>query len=299
MRKSTLALLVSLSTISVLFCDRPSSGSKKNVVATSIFPLYDIIQNIIEERADVFFIIPIGANPHTYEPIPSVVKRLQDIDMFIGLHRDLDNWIEEYLSEQTSMKYLNDHEKEDPEEHNRRHRETNPHIWLTVKGAKKLAERITEYVSDLMPDHAPHYKKNLEEYLQRLDDLDRDIFSLFENVKNKKFIQWHPAWDYFAKDYGLEIVGTIEYGHGDKPSIKEFKALVEKARKENVKVIVIGLNLESRATEALRREIDGTLVRLDSIGDPEDKEKNSYIQLMMYNAKKLAEALNQSDLNSP
>jgi len=268
---------------------------KKNVVATSIFPLYDIIQNIAEERADIFFIIPIGANPHTYEPVPSVVERLQDIDMFIGSHRDLDNWIEEYLSEQTSMKYLNDHEGENPEEHDRRHRETNPHIWLTVKGAKKLAERIAEYVSDFVPEHALYYKKNLDEYLQRLDDLDRDIFSLFENVKNKKFIQWHPAWDYFAKDYGLEIVGTIAYGHGDKPSVKEFKALVEKARKENVKVIVIGLNLESRAATALRREIDGTLVRLDSIGDPEDKEKNSYIQLMMYNAKKLAEALNQSD----
>ena len=71
--------------------------------------------------------------------------------------------------------------------------------------------------------------------------------------------------------------------------------MVEAVRRENAKAVVIGLHLKSRAAQALAREVGGQLVQLDSMGDPEDPEKNTYVKLMMDNARRLADALGPAD----
>ncbi len=268
---------------------------EKFQVATSIFPIYDITKNVVGENIDVFYMVPILANPHTYEPVPSAVNQLKHADLFIGVHHDFDGWMEDFLSDTTDIIYLNEEMRKDSSHYRNPslQRVENPHIWLTVKGAEKCAQIIAGKLSEIDEANRSAYMKHLQSYLQELVVLDQRLVRLFQNIREKKFIQWHPAWDYFAEDYGLEVLGTIEQGHGDEPSLKEFKELTDMARKQNVKIIIIGLTVQSKATEALVREIDGSLVRLDNIGNPDDPEKSSYIKLMNDNADILAEALNQ------
>jgi zinc transport system substrate-binding protein len=260
-------------------------------VATSIFPIFDITKNIAGDKVNIFFVVPIGANPHIYEPVPSLVKKLQRVQLFIGTHEDMDHWIENFLSQNTIIKYIYNKPKEKMETET--HHITNPHIWITVKGTMKLAEKIAGYLSMLYPENSQNFYKNLNNYLHELHLLDQKILTLFKSVHNKKFIQWHPAWNFFAQDYGLEITATIEHGHGDKPSVRNIKNVIEHAKKGKVKIIVIGLNQQSKEAEILAKEIDAKLVQLDTIGDPKDQNKSSFIRLMYNNAKILAEALNQ------
>jgi len=77
-------------------------------------------------------------------------------------------------------------------------------------------------------------------------------------------------------------------------SIKEFKDIVTRAKRDHVTVIITGLKTRSRAVQALKNEIDGTIVRLDSIGDPNDRMRSHYIDMMLYNARLLAEALHNT-----
>lgn len=254
----------------------------KIMVATSIYPVYDITLNIAGERAEVFFVVPIGANPHTYEPNPSAVERLQGADLFIGLFGDFDGWVEKFLTRSTAVGYLRE-----------KGSSGNPHLWLSVRQARHLAERIADFLARRDSRNGVYYRENLQSYLRELDKIDERLAALFSGVKTKKFIQWHPAWDYLARDYNLEIVGTIQSGHGDKPTIREFKDLVARARREHVRVVVLGLRHRSRTAETLIQEIDGRLVRLDVMGDPAVSERSSYTSLMYHNAKTLARALNE------
>lgn len=289
------ALLFFLMVFLLLSCNDSSKQEiVKLQVATSIFPICDITQNIAGQAADVFFVIPIHANPHTYQPVPSLVNQLKNSDLFIGVHRELDGWIEDFLTGSTIVVYLNEEMEQDTSHYqdSSLQRHDNPHLWLTVKGAEACTQMIAEALASQDTVNRSIYLEQSQDYLQELDLLNQRIFRLFENIQTKKMIQWHPAWDYFAADYGLEIVGTIEQGHGDEPSLKAFQELIEIAKRQNVKTVVIGLTAQSNTVEALVREINGSLIRLDSIGDPDDPERSSYIKLMEYNATLLVESFN-------
>jgi zinc transport system substrate-binding protein len=294
MRKTLILILIFLIFSINLYAE------EKLKVATSLFPIKDIAQNIAGEKAEVRFIVPIGANPHSYEPTPSTIVALKKLDLFIGIHFALDGWVEEFIPEDVEFRYLHEckHRKSGGHHHGEEQGETeegrhfhNPHFWLTLSGGEVIAEKISTFLSEIDSVNSEYYQSNLENYREKLRALHEEIAGEFEDVENKKLIQWHPAWNYFAEDYGLEIVGTIQQGHGDEPSVKQFKALIDKAKAEGVKAVIVRLNVESQTAESLAKEIEGEIVHLDSIGNPEVPEKATYLKLMKYNAKKLAEAL--------
>ncbi len=261
--------------------ERPAPSGIR--VAVSVFPLYDIARNICGDRGSVFFVIPAGADPHTFEPRPSIARDLQGTSLFIGVVRDFDGWIERYLPTSAARFYLM--------ETRRGHRDINPHIWLSVKKAGGIAEAMTEQMSSVDPENGAYYRQNLKAYEDKLNALDKSIATLFMNKTRKSFIQWHEAWDYFAADYGLSITGTVQREGSDKASVRSMKEIVDRARRDGVTAIVMSLSSEDRTARVLADEISGTVVRLDGTGDPASADRSSYLDLMKYNATKLADAL--------
>ena len=283
---SVMGILVFLS------CTPSSDAPRKFVVATSVYPVYDIIKHIAGD-VDALYAVPVGANPHTYEPLPSNVKRLRDVRVFIGVHPEFDGWLEAYLPETCQKVYLQAGDEE-AHKHSVDHaHDENPHIWLSVRNAQDFTRHIAAICENALPERRTTVRANLERYLGELDALDDQLALLFRRVRNRAIIQWHPAWDRFAHDYGLEIVGTVEHGHGDTPSVKAFKELVERSKNRNVRVIVIGLNVESKAVSSLAQETGASVIRLDTIGDPANVQKDTYIRLMLHNGRQLADALNR------
>ncbi|MBN2416717.1 zinc ABC transporter substrate-binding protein [bacterium] len=273
----------------ILSCGSGATNKDRLRVAVSIFPVYDITRTIAGGAADVDFIVPPGANPHTFEPVPSLVRRIAEADLFIGVHPEFDGWVREFLSPRATVRYLMDagHEKDDNDHSD----EANPHIWLSVTNGKRIAVAIAGFISEADSAGAAEYGDNLTRYTPVLDSLDRELRDLFVPVHGAAFIEHHPAWNYLAADYGLRIAGTIEQGHGHNPSVREFRDLIEAGRKAGVRVIVLGLNVESSTARSLAFETGAALLRLDTLGDPADPEKNTYVALMRFNARRLAEAL--------
>jgi zinc transport system substrate-binding protein len=253
-------------------------------VAVSVFPVYDIARNICGNRASVFYVIPAGADPHTFEPLPSVARRLQKVTIFIGVSHEFDGWMEHYLPKSTVREYLIGKATQGQGDNN-------PHIWLSVKESKKIAATIATKLIQTDPAHSDLYRANLATYEQKLDDLDRSISALFLNSKNKSFIQWHEAWNYFAADYGLTIAGTVQREGSDNASVRSIKEIVDRAKRDQVRAVVVSLNSEDRSALVLADEIGGKIVRLDGIGEPDSADRSDYLHLMKYNAETLAEGL--------
>lgn len=56
-------------------------GEKIPVIA-SIFPVADMVKQVGGKYVDVTIVIPSGASPHTYEPKPSLLKKISDARIF-------------------------------------------------------------------------------------------------------------------------------------------------------------------------------------------------------------------------
>ncbi len=273
--------------------------SDKIKIAVSVFPISDIVKNIAGDKAEVFFVVPAGANPHTFEPSPSDVKKISSAGYFIGVDENFDGWMEKFLTRESSRYYLIRNEafnkysfnknilnREDHQANKEKHDDENginPHIWLTFRGGKIIAVSVLNFLIKIDKQNEEYYKKNYNNYSEKLDAEDKIASEKLKKLKFRKFIQWHPSWNYFAEDFGLEITGVIEAGHGTEASVKKMKDLSSDAKKNNIKIIIVDLDLKSRAAETLVMEIGGRLVKLDSMGSPSKADRSNFIDLMMYN----------------
>ncbi len=262
-----------------------AGGTHVKTVAVSIYPMYDIIKNIAGTNLNVIYIIPAGANPHTFEPTPSQIERISDSDAFIGVSKQFDEWAMNFFGERTPAYFLVEPAAEGGESGS----DINPHIWLSLREVNRMLPRIVQILSNIDPVHGIEYLANAKQYRVTLDKADKEIEGLLSPFSNKRIIEWHPSWDYFAKDYGIEIVGILEEGHGEEPSVQDFEKLVKLAKAKNVKILVIDAFAESRLVDSLSSETGAEVLTLDTLGMPKDGSEPSYIEIMRNNARALAD----------
>ncbi len=257
-------------------------GSAKPVsIAVSVFPVASIVAQIAGSAGQVETVIPPFANPHHFSPTPATAIQLQNASVFFGITPEFDGWIQKFLPEKTKVVFL-----KDPDQ-------PNEHIWLYPEGGNRIARKVAKVLSAMFPGQAKRFQQNLTNFLKSMAETDKTIAKLLAPVRGSVFIQYHPAWDKFAATYGLNVLATISNGHGKELSARGLIHLIQKARSGHVRVVVMGLHKQSRTTTTLVREIHGRELRLDALGNPKDLSRNSYQKLLLFNARKLAEALHE------
>ena len=103
--------------------------------------------------------------------------------------------------------HANDAETE--EGHDHAHGSTDMHLWLDPMNAKAMAKEIAATLEAADPQNAAAYKANLEALDARIDQLDTEIAGLVAPVKEKPFVVFHDAYQYFEKHYGVRVAGSI------------------------------------------------------------------------------------------
>ena len=84
-----------------------------------------------------------------------------------------------------------------------------------------------------------------------------------EGLSSRKFMVFHPAWGYFARDFDLEMV-SIEVG-GQEPSAAELAALVSEAKKEGIQVVFVQPEFSTRSAKTIANEIDGQVLPVSTL----------------------------------
>jgi zinc transport system substrate-binding protein len=281
MRKSYVVLLsvVSLALLGLAFlgssCQGASQPSDKIGVVVTILPQADFVENVGGEKVDVTVMVPPGADPHTYEPTPSQLVKVSKAKMYAkvgsGIEFEL-AWMDKIIEQNKAMLVVDcskgiqmmemeeHHDDEDDSEH---HQGEDPHIWLSPKNAKLMVENICSGLAQVDPQNEAYYTRNRDEYLAKLDALDKDIQEGLSGLKNRRFIVLHPAWGYFARDYNLEQI-PIEIG-GKEPSAKDVANLIQRAEEQNIKIIFASPEFNPRSAEVIAKEIGGRVVFIDPL----------------------------------
>ena len=284
----------------------PPSG-KLDVIATTTM-VGDVVRSIGGENIAVSVLLPVGSDPHSFEPVPQDLARLADADLVFANGAGLEEFLsriianaggtDRVISLSDGVELINHTEGSGDasaqEDHD--HAAGDPHVWTDPKNVSLWAERIVEALSELDPENAATYRLNAAEYQQQLAELDGWIEAQVVQIppRQRKLVTDHETFNYFARRYGFETVGAVIPGFSTltEPSAQELAALEDAIRSLGVKAIFLDSTVNPALAERVARDTGTHLVQVYSGSVSEaGGEAGSYLDYMRYNTNAIVSAL--------
>jgi zinc/manganese transport system substrate-binding protein/zinc transport system substrate-binding protein/manganese/iron transport system substrate-binding protein len=130
----------------------------------------------------------------------------------------------------------------------------NPHVWLDPENAVTMIRHITDALSQTAPAQAAEFRRNQTAYFTELHRTQAGLLDQVRGLPDRRLIVHHPAWPYFAKRFGLVIVGEIQTQPGSEPSARHIQSLVSLIRTHHIRVIVSEPQLNQKLPALLARK---------------------------------------------
>jgi len=279
----------------LLFSGVCSASQTKVKVVASIAPLADFAREVGGEKADVILLLPPGASPHTFEPSPRIVQEISKAKVFIKIGAGLEFWADRLIAAAGRGILIVDCSKGvnliiPGQDHDHAGLQgADPHFWLDPIICIGIIRKIEEAFSSVDAVNAAYYRKNASAYISKLSALDAEISARVKTFRNREYITFHSAWNYFSKRYGLKVVAVIEESPGKEPAPKQIGRILELLRKMKTRVIFAEPQFSPKVAEAIARQAGGQVLFLDPEGGQKGRE--TYIELMRYNLAMIEKAM--------
>lgn len=299
-----LVLALSLAMISMISCgkkDHPTTGQKKLNIVTTLFPLYDFTRNIAGDKAQVTLLLPPGMEPHSFEPKPGDMLRINDADVFIYTGKYMEPWVEAILKGLDSKKLLvvdtsrgivlNEEKEDDGHGHGK----IDPHIWLDLSNAQKITDNILAGLVQKDNINKDYYMKNAGVFNVKLSEMDTKFRQTLSTCKRHTFIHGgHFAFNYLAKRYDLQYIAAYHGSPDAEPTPRRLIELKNKMKQYDIKYIYFEELILPRVSEVISRETGATMLKLHGAHNisKEDMDKGlTFLALMEENLKNLKAGL--------
>lgn len=270
------------------------TNESKLQVISSFYPLHEFSQRVGQEKVESKLLVPVGIEPHDWEPTIKDVQLMQKSDLIIINGVGFEKWVDK-LNEMNYQGVIVDTSigitknlNKGSSNHENVIGTNDPHIWLNPVFAKIQVKNIANAFSNSDPENRQYYQENAKNYIHELDLLDLKIRNELSSC-NHDFISFHNAFSYFADEYNLTQHTIIpSYAPHVEPTAKTLENVINKARELNLKVIFTEETADPKTSQVIANEIGGKVLVLSplEIGDNE-----TYISKMNKNLNNLKEAL--------
>ena len=274
-------------------------------VVTTVSPITSIVENIGGPRISLEGVVPEGVNSHTFEPTPSMAKIMAGADLII---------INGLFLEEPTLALAESNKKDDavilalgdrsvtPDEwqfdftfpESAGH--PNPHLWPDPNLGLRYAELVQDRLAALDPDNAAYYAGNLELFRGKVEKMDQAIRAAVATVPegNRKLLTYHDSWAYFAKQYGMEVIGAVQPSNFSQPSVREVAELIDQVKELGLPAVFGSEVFSSDVLEAIASEADAQFI--DDLADDDLPGKpgdpgHTYLGLMKQNLTAMIPAL--------
>lgn len=293
-------------------------------IVTTIFPEYDWVRNILGDNpanAEVTLLLDNGVDLHSYQATADDILKIATCDLFIYVGGASDEWVEAALREAENeemvvinlLDILGEKAKEeelvegmeDEEEHGHEHDEAeeevvyDEHVWLSLRNASVLVDRISETLQAMDADNAAAYRSNTETYKEKLNDLDGKYQETISAapVTTLLFGDRFP-FRYLVDDYGLSYYAAFSGCSAEtEASFETITFLAQKADELSLQSII---QIEGTGHRIAETVVENTqwkqqqILRLDSMQSITAKDVQNgttYLSIMEKNLEVLKEAL--------
>jgi ABC-type Zn uptake system ZnuABC Zn-binding protein ZnuA len=270
-----------------------SRGAAPDVLTTTTI-LEDVTRNIAGDRLTVQSLLPVGVDPHSYQPVPQDAAMVSESKVFVvhGAEYEvfmqalLDNagGKENVIEASTGLRLLSDEQG------------TDPHLWLDPNNVIAYSDNIREGLSQFDPDGAEVYETNASIYIDQLAELDSWINGQVAQIEPQRrvLVTNHEALGYFADRYGFRIVGAVipSFSSDSAPSAQQMAELIEQIKIQQVPAIFLDASDNPDLAQQIAAETGVKVVtdlHLESL--TEGGLAATYMDLMKDNVTKIVQAL--------
>ncbi len=254
----------------------------------SVLPQQTFVKAIGADKVNVALMVKPGSSPHSYEPKPSQMKDISNADVYFSIGVEFEeSWLPKFADQNKNMEIVNlakgvekipmgeHHHEEDGHEHEHKtdkedhdheheHDSLDPHIWTSTANVKIIAKNIFNALVKLDSKNEAYYKNNYEKFLEKINQTDHTIKKiLIDTASGTKFMVFHPAWGYFARDYGLTQV-AIEAG-GKNPKPKQVAYLIDEAKEEKVKAVFTAPEFSDKVAKQIAQEVGIPVIKVSPL----------------------------------
>lgn len=258
-----------------------TTNAKPLTVYTSILPQRYFVEKIGGNRVKVDVVVSPGQSPATYEPTPQQIMGLGSADVFFTIGVPFEKAFLPKLKKTlpalnivdttTGIQFrtFNNTEVRDP------------HVWLSPRQVKIQAKNIYQALIKIDAAGKDVYQSGYDALIKELNNVDQELAKSLTLHKGKTMFVFHPAFGYFADDYGLKQA-AIETG-GKEPTPAKLQEIITKAKEDNVSIVFVQPEFSQNSAKAIAEAINGAVISLSPLNP-------DYIN----NLKHIAQALNES-----
>ena len=252
-------LLLAAPVLSALCLAQPASAQEIRVSVT-IAPQAYFVERIAGPRAKVQVMIPKGGSPETYEPTPPQLVALAESRLYVKIGAPGLPFEEKHVNplptRNRQIRVVNMSE-------GMAYREGDPHVWLSLTAARLAGQRIARTLTDAEPASAGAFDQNLRAFLADVDSLEREITRTLGQLRGAAFMVFHPAWGYFADEFGLVQLAVEEEG---KPvNAAHIRRMIDLARQKGIRSLIVQKGFDTKSARAIARDIGGGIVEADPL----------------------------------
>ena len=229
-------------------------------ISVSVLPQACFVERVAGEHAAVHVMVPKGADAETYEPTPQQLVALADSRIYVKVGAPGFPFEEKYLrtaldrNRKLTVVNMSDGLK---------FRKGDPHVWTSPAAVRIAAQNIAKVLIAQDPAGREEYQRNLLAFLREIDTLDQEIRQALSVKKGYAFMVFHPAWGYFADEYGLTQLAIEEEG---KPvSAAHIRQMVDLARGKGIRSVLVQKGFDTKSARAVAREIGGEVLETDPL----------------------------------
>jgi ABC-type Zn uptake system ZnuABC Zn-binding protein ZnuA len=270
------------------------SGAAAPDVLTTTTILADVTRNVVEDRFSVESLLPVGADPHSYQPVPQDAAKVKGSKVLVIHGTDYEEFLQPLLDNAGRKEYLIDASTGSrllSDEGG-----TDPHLWLDPNNVIAYTDNIREGLKQFDPEGAEVYDANASAYIDQLTELDAWINGQVAQIEPQRrvLVTNHEAFGYFAERYGFRVVGAIIPGFSSDaaPSAQQMADLIEQIKLYEVPAIFLDASDNPDLAQQIAAETGAKVVadlHLESLtnGGP----AGTYIDMMRDNVTKIVQAL--------
>jgi ABC-type Zn uptake system ZnuABC Zn-binding protein ZnuA len=262
----------------------PAAPGQVKVVASTT-QLADFARAVGGDRAKVVGVLKANTDPHDYEPRPFDVLATADAGVVLESGDGLDRWMRTVVKQSGSDATVVDLGARVPVK-----RPGDPHWWHDPRNAEAAVVAIRDALARANPGATHLYRRNADAYLGKLRALDRGIAACIQRVPaaQRKLVTDHDAFGYFARRYGIAIVGAVIPSQTTQAesSARDVARLTRLIRRERVRAVFPESSINAKLAQAIARQT-GAVSDLTLYGDtlgPKGSAGSTYLAMERTNA---------------